>query len=143
LCAAIEDPSSDGYRIYEDQWWSAGIVPGIGPIVLQTCRHVEGVWDLDDEEAAAMGNAIVRVASAIRQDTNAEKVYVVGMGETHAHVHAILIGRPSDLPLDQRGLALVQSRLTSGPSPGTPDPSEQAVLASLRSRLARPAGPSR
>jgi diadenosine tetraphosphate (Ap4A) HIT family hydrolase len=63
--------------------------PHLGHVMVTTARHAAGFEVLSDEEAAAVGVAITRVARALRETLDLERIYsmVIGHGVPHLHVH--------------------------------------------------------
>src|SRR3954447_2240271 len=63
--------------------------PLLGHVLVSPRRHVPGLEDLDSREAAAIGVAMARLARALRESADAERVYsaVVGHHVPHLHVH--------------------------------------------------------
>jgi diadenosine tetraphosphate (Ap4A) HIT family hydrolase len=65
--------------------------PYLGHLLLTPRRHVPGLEDLSDEEAATLGIAMARLARAMRKTLDLERVYsaVIGHGVPHLHVHLV------------------------------------------------------
>jgi diadenosine tetraphosphate (Ap4A) HIT family hydrolase len=63
--------------------------PLLGHLLISPRRHVPGLEDLDGPEAAAIGVAMSRLARAVRETFDAERVYsaVAGHHVPHLHVH--------------------------------------------------------
>jgi histidine triad (HIT) family protein len=72
--------------------------PYLGHLMVEPRRHAFGVADLTDEEAAALGVAMSRVARALRASEGAEQVYVVVLGHHSPHLHVHLIPRYPGTP---------------------------------------------
>jgi histidine triad (HIT) family protein len=72
--------------------------PYLGHVTVEPKRHALGVAELDDEEAAALGVAVARVARALRESEGAEHVYVAVLGHHTPHLHVHLIPRYPGTP---------------------------------------------
>lgn len=102
-------PPSDGCSLCEvvralpetvtlasDQEWITYIHPSLphpNAIWLQTRDHRDGVWDITDSQATSMGWTIRRAARVLRRARRVGRVYAVGFGENHQHMHLLMIGR--------------------------------------------------
>jgi diadenosine tetraphosphate (Ap4A) HIT family hydrolase len=93
LCAgAAGDPELSREGVWEDRLWRLSMsMEGYttGFAYLEPKRHVPHIEDLDGEEAATFGPAIAKVTRALKEATDAERiyVYVFGGGIPHLHVH--------------------------------------------------------
>jgi diadenosine tetraphosphate (Ap4A) HIT family hydrolase len=74
--------------------------PYLGHLLVVVRRHVAGVGDLTDAEAAAVGVATTRLAAVLAAAAGAVRVHtaVVGTGTPHFHQH--LLPRYADTPAD-------------------------------------------
>jgi hypothetical protein len=106
-------------------------MPGIAAIIVQTCRHVEGMWNLAPNEASSMGLVLGRIAQAMRATMDADKVYTIAMGERFPHVHLMLVARPKETELV--GTRLIDSKL--GDAEGAQALIRSGTVAALRSAL--------
>jgi hypothetical protein len=88
--------------------------------------HVEGLWGLTDSQAASFGSVFRAMAGSLLKVTDAEKVYIVSIGESLPHFHALLIAR-TESDSDQRGLPLIGEHLVKG-GKGTEAPVHLARL---------------
>jgi diadenosine tetraphosphate (Ap4A) HIT family hydrolase len=63
----------------------------LGYLFVEARRHVPGLGDLSEDEAAAVGRAAARWSRALQTATGAEHVYaaVIGHGVDHFHLHLI------------------------------------------------------
>jgi diadenosine tetraphosphate (Ap4A) HIT family hydrolase len=77
-----------------------------GWLILWLRRHVESAAQLSDDEAAELGRQITRVSRALQQVVDAEKIYVVSLGENHPHFHVLLAARTAAMA-DSRGPGLL------------------------------------
>lgn len=71
-------------------------------------REVDYIYDLSDEELAALHIFAKKVAEAIRKTIPCRKVgqAVVGLEVPHAHIHLIPINKESDMYFDKEHLQL-------------------------------------
>ena len=78
-------------------------------------REVDYVFDLDDDELAAMHIFAKRVAKAIEKVIPCKRVgvAVVGLEVPHAHIHLIPITKESDMILSNPKLKLSQEELAA------------------------------
>jgi diadenosine tetraphosphate (Ap4A) HIT family hydrolase len=85
--------------------WTATLMANVpGWIQLATKEHVEGPWSLDEDEAATLGSALSRVASALKSETGADRIHVVYLGENALHFHLGLFPRrPGEEALLENG----------------------------------------
>ncbi len=95
-------------RVYDDGHWRvahalSSTLPGW--LVVLPKRHLTGLAELADEEAARLGPLLQRLSAALIEVTGATKTYVALFAEAagfeHLHVH--VVPRPADLPEDRRG----------------------------------------
>jgi histidine triad (HIT) family protein len=70
-----------------------------GHTLLVPKKHVEDVFDLDDELLAKIFLAAKRLSGALKKATEAKRIGVAIEGFTvpHAHVHLVPLHNPSDL----------------------------------------------
>jgi diadenosine tetraphosphate (Ap4A) HIT family hydrolase len=115
LCRVV-DSLPDSLVLASDGNWITYLHPSIPEpncLWVQTRRHVEGVWSIEEAEAAAMGAAIRRAADALRRTRATERVYLISFGENHLHMHALVLRRPPGQgAAGLRGTALVDSVLS-------------------------------
>lgn len=102
-----------------------------GWMIIAPVRHVEQWDDLSPDELAEIGTLIKTVASALRQETEAEKIYVNVFAEVLAHLHVHVIARTADVPAEMRGPRIFQ---TAGADPKAADAIAERVLTRLRPR---------
>ena len=112
LCAQARGESEPhGGWVYRQGSWGLGALPGLeipGWISLTlVSRHVEGIWNLTEEEASSLGPALVRAARVIQKVTGAERVYTVAYGDSTRHFHVMLMPRYADSPAKHRGPGLL------------------------------------
>ena len=79
-----------------------------GYLVAEPKRHVAGLGDLTDPEAAALGRLVNRLARALKEVAEAEHVYsfVFGDGLAHAHLHVVMAPRYAGTPVQYWGVRL-------------------------------------
>lgn len=74
--------------------------PYLGHLLVVPRRHVLGLDELADEDAADLGVAVARLSRALRSTLELERVYsmVIGHGVPHLHVHLLprYVGTPPD-----------------------------------------------
>ena len=80
----------------------------LGYLVAEPTRHIAGLGDLTDREAAAFGLWVNRLARALKDVAEAEHVYsfVLGDGMAHAHLHVVLAPRYPGTPREYWGVRL-------------------------------------
>lgn len=91
--------------MFRDEMWLVSnspeqAVPGWLSVFVR--RHAEGLFSLTEAEASAFGLLISRVARAITVACEVDRVYLFSFNDHMRHVHAILVPRPKDLPLEYR-----------------------------------------
>ncbi|MDT0447011.1 HIT family protein [Streptomyces johnsoniae] len=94
--------------VASDRHWRVAHALGTalpGWLVLLPRRHVTGVDELTDAEAAALGPWQAALSRALREVTGCPKTYVAQFGEQggFAHLHFHVIPRGADLPAARRG----------------------------------------
>lgn len=91
--------------VFRDDLWAAEIMPGAevpGWIVLRARRHVELITGLDDAESDSLGRYARDLAAALTEVTGAPTTYLLAFCENHAHFHALIAARGTDVPSDRR-----------------------------------------
>jgi diadenosine tetraphosphate (Ap4A) HIT family hydrolase len=84
--------------------------PLAGWLVVTSDRHARGLYDLADEEAAALGGVAARVMRAQREALGAEHVYAFALGDVLRHFHLHLVPRYADTPARLRGRGCFDAR---------------------------------
>jgi diadenosine tetraphosphate (Ap4A) HIT family hydrolase len=90
----------DTEAIWSDERWLLSPFPkpsGLPVIVLLEPRNHVDLGDLSPEQAAELGQLVVRVERAIMQVDGMGRVHVGRWGEGSAHLHVWFIGRPARL----------------------------------------------
>lgn len=106
----------------------------LGYLFVESRRHVSGLGDLGDDEAAAVGRAAARWSRALRTVTGADHVYAAVIGHHVDHFHLHLIPRYPGTPREYWWTKVDEW-------PGAPRGGEAEIVA-LLDRL-RAAGESR
>ncbi len=103
-----EAAPSGGY-IYEDEHWMVCHAPGelgpLGTLFIESKRHFLDFAEFNDEEQASYGILAKRISLALKQFTNAERIYHVSMVEGVPHFHVWLIPRTKDI--SEHGVAFL------------------------------------
>jgi len=106
----------EGGVIYEDDLVYAGHAHTVGRsdaylgiLIAEPKRHVVGLGDLTDDEAAALGRLVSNLARALQAVERAEHVYsfVFGDGQVR-HLHMHLVPRYAGTPPDYRGYQVTE-----------------------------------
>jgi diadenosine tetraphosphate (Ap4A) HIT family hydrolase len=85
-----------GGRITETSLWVVEhcIGPlGVGTLIVKPKRHVTGIWELDQQEAAELGPLLRNVASVLARLLEPEQIYVTlwsHSGGEPVHIHWVL-----------------------------------------------------
>ena len=111
--AAGEIPS---YRVAEDERFFAflDINPvAEGHVLVIPKREVDYIFDLSDEETAAMHIFAKRVAKALKAAMPCRKVgmAVIGLEVPHAHIHLVPMSKEGDLDFTRQKLTLPAERM--------------------------------
>jgi ATP adenylyltransferase len=102
-----EGPLSGGVKVWEDEHCRVFHRPTdrtgtavLGYLFVESRRHVPYLADLDDDEAAAIGRTVKRVAVGLRTELNADFVFSAVAGMSHAHFHQHVFARHPGTPAD-------------------------------------------
>ncbi|MGD8632940.1 MAG: HIT family protein [Anaerolineales bacterium] len=106
----------------------------LGWVVLETRRHTPDLASLSDEEAQRIGLITSKIASALKNELEAEKIYSFVIGERVAHFHLHLLPRYPNTPQEYWGARVNE---WPGAARGS-EPELTALCSRLRSRLAPP-----
>jgi diadenosine tetraphosphate (Ap4A) HIT family hydrolase len=79
-------------EVWRDRLWRLSMSTesyALGFSYLEPVRHVPHIEDLDGDEATTFGPVIARVSRALKEATDAERIwiYVFGGGIPHLHLH--------------------------------------------------------
>jgi len=104
-----QEANPPGGYIYEDEYWMVCHAPGkLGPsgtLFIESKRHFLDFAEFNDEEQASYGILAKRISVALKQLTNAERIYHVSMVEGVPHFHVWLIPRTKDI--SEHGIAFL------------------------------------
>lgn len=130
VCDGIATASAETELLVDEAWSARAVTDVPGWVMLATRRHGDWTWGLSDAEAASFGPVLRRLSDAVRKAANAERVYVMALGENSLHYHLVLLPRSADLAPELRGPALL------GSSEALADRAEaQRVAAEIRREL--------
>lgn len=82
-----------------------------GWMVIQPMRHVAGVQDFTDEEAANFGPFLRHCQRVLQETTGAARMYTAAMGESTPHVHIHMVPRYEQMPNDSKGWSVFELQL--------------------------------
>lgn len=76
-------------------------------------REVDYIFDLDDEEYAALQLFARRVAMALQRSVDCKRIAtaVIGLEVPHAHIHLVPISKESDMDFRRQKLSLSPGRM--------------------------------
>jgi diadenosine tetraphosphate (Ap4A) HIT family hydrolase len=101
-----EEPSPPGGYFYEDDHWLVCHAPGklgpLGTLFIESKRHFLDYAEMTEAEAASLGKVLKRVYRALREHTDAERIYMISMMEGVPHFHSWFVPRGKDVA--ERGL---------------------------------------
>lgn len=78
-------------------------------------REVDYIFDLSDEEYAALQLFAKRVARAVEKSTDCKRIAtaVIGLEVPHAHIHIVPIRQESDMDFRKEKLSLEPERMAA------------------------------
>jgi diadenosine tetraphosphate (Ap4A) HIT family hydrolase len=95
-------------NIFEDSYWRVchafnTSLPSW--LIIVALRHVETLAEITPEEAASLGEITRKTSKALKQATEAVKIYSVMFSEhpNFSHVHFHIVPRYEDTPTELRG----------------------------------------
>jgi len=101
----VEAAPPGGY-IYEDEHWMVCHAPvnlgPLGTLLIESRRHFLDYSEMTLEEAASLGNLLKRVYQALKEHTEAVRIYQLSTMEGQPHLHMWIVARRKDIP--ERGL---------------------------------------
>src|SRR5215212_5917188 len=104
----LEAAPPGGY-IYEDEHWMvchAGPHMGpLGTLFIESKRHFLDFAEFNEAEQASYGALAKRISAALKQLTNAERIYHLSMVEGVPHFHVWLVPRTKDI--SEHGVAFL------------------------------------
>ena len=148
ICRSVAgDAELQRIQVWEDALWRLTIsleAEVLGFAYLEPKRHIPHITDLAGEEARTFGEVLARVTKVLREETDAELVYVYifGGGVPHLHVH-LAPHRPNDALNTQmiRG-EVINEKLPSGAGryiskdfPPLPEDEQRVVAGRVQQRL--------
>jgi diadenosine tetraphosphate (Ap4A) HIT family hydrolase len=90
-----------GGYIYEDEHWMVCHAPArlgpLGTLFIESKRHFLDYAEFNDKEQASYGRLVKRISAALKELTNAERIYQVSMVEGVPHFHVWLVPRTKDI----------------------------------------------
>ena len=108
ICRKHEGPEAapPGGYIYEDEHWMVCHAPGklgpLGTLFIESRRHFLDYSEMTQEEADTLGTLLKRVYQALRQHTDAERIYQLSTMEGQPHLHMWIVARRREVP--ERGI---------------------------------------
>jgi diadenosine tetraphosphate (Ap4A) HIT family hydrolase len=75
----------------------------IGTLFIEPKRHADGIEDLTEDEAAAVGRLARKLSRALKAVTKAEGIYLFRFGHHVHHFHLWLVPRYPGTPLEYWG----------------------------------------
>ena len=104
-----QEAAPPGGYIYEGEHWMVCHAPAklgpLGTLFIESKRHFLDFAEFNDEEQASYGILAKRISAALKQLTNAERIYHVSMVEGVPHFHVWLIPRTKDI--SEHGVAFL------------------------------------
>jgi diadenosine tetraphosphate (Ap4A) HIT family hydrolase len=105
FCDLVSEPDQ---IVYQDEHWTAGLGNNVpGWLLVWANRHVEGMWGMNDAEAASLGPMVQRLSTAVHDVCDAERVYMMAFGEHVIHYHFMIMPRTADTPPEARSAAML------------------------------------
>jgi diadenosine tetraphosphate (Ap4A) HIT family hydrolase len=149
VCRGVAGDAELGrLQVWEDALWRLTIsleAEVLGFAYLEPKRHIPHITDLDGEEARTLGEVLARVTRALKEETNAELVYVYifGGGVPHLHIHLAPHRSGDALNAQMIRGEVIEEKLDSGASrmiskdfPPLPEAHHRAAAERVRRRLA-------
>ncbi|MGC6769901.1 HIT family protein [Enterococcus sp. LJL51] len=101
--AAAPVYQNDMLYVSHRQAWREGDAVYLGYYFIEPKRHFRGMYDATDEEMAALGIMMKRLAQALISLPEIEHVYSFIMGEGVNHFHIHLVARYAGAPKEYLG----------------------------------------
>ena len=76
----------------------------LGILFIEPKRHADGIEDLTDEEAAAVGRLARRLSRSLKSATDAEHIYLFRIGHHVDHFHLWVVPRYPGTPREYWGV---------------------------------------
>ena len=91
-----------GGYFYEDDYWLVCHAPvnlgPLGTLFIESKRHFLDYAEMTEEESASLGDVLKKVYRALREHTNAERIYMLSTMEGVPHFHSWFVPRGKDIP---------------------------------------------
>ena len=104
----LEAAPPGGY-IYEDEHWTICHAPAklgpLGTLFIESKRHFLDFAEFNDQEQTSYGSLTKRIYVALKELTNAERIYQVSMVEGVPHFHVWVVPRTKDI--SEHGIAFL------------------------------------
>ena len=95
-----------GGYIYEGEHWMVCHAPAklgpLGTLFIESKRHFLDYAEMTNEEAVSLGNVLKEVYRALKDHTEAERIYQLSTMEGEPHLHIWIVPRRKDI--SERGL---------------------------------------
>ena len=101
-----KEATPPGGYIYKDAYWMVCHAPAnlgpLGTLFIESRRHFLDYSEMTPAEESLLGNLLRRVYRALKEHTDAERIYQLSTMEGQPHLHMWLVPRRKDVP--ERGL---------------------------------------
>ena len=129
-----------GGLVFEnDLWLVRHLVPGRGVpgwMMVQSQRHVAGIAEFDDAEAANFGPAFRHFEKVLQEVTGSLRIYTASMNESFPHFHCHLVPRYAQMPKEASAWAVFDLFRASGAGEVTVDEEENnRIMVAYRAAL--------
>jgi diadenosine tetraphosphate (Ap4A) HIT family hydrolase len=106
-------------------------------MMVQTQRHVAGIADFDDDEAANFGPAFRHFEKVLQAVTGSLRIYTASMNESFPHFHCHLVPRYKEMPKGATAFGVFDLFRASGEGEITVDADEvERLTEAYRTALA-------
>ncbi len=101
-----QEAAPPGGYIYEDEYWMVCHAPvdkgPLGTLFIESKRHFLDYSEMTVEESASLGNVLKKVYCALKDHTDAERIYQLSTMEGQPHFHCWIVPRGNDV--SERGI---------------------------------------
>jgi len=101
-----QEAAPPGGYIYEDEHWMVCHAPGklgpLGTLFIESRRHFLDYSEMTHEESMTLGEVLKKVYAALKEHTNAERIYQLSTMEGQPHFHCWILPRGKEVA--ERGL---------------------------------------
>jgi diadenosine tetraphosphate (Ap4A) HIT family hydrolase len=101
-----QEAAPPGGYIYEGEHWMVCHAPAklgpLGTLFIESKRHFLDYAEMNEEEAASLGNILKKAYSALRMNLEVERIYQLSTMEGQPHYHCWIVPRGKDIT--ERGL---------------------------------------